>query len=875
MSRPLSGAGVSNHSGECRVDLHLHSRYSRESDLWILRQAGIRESNTDPETAYQNARKRGMTYFTLTDHNTIEGALTLTHHPDFFISEEVTTYFPGEDVKLHVLALGITEAQHHEIQKIRRNLYDLVDYLKRQDILYVLAHPLTRLGGELAPHHVERLMLLFPIWEVHNGSTLERENTLSRRLAESCTPEKLAGLAEKYNLEPRHAGHITFTAGSDDHGGFDMGSAFTITEGADGIDGFLSEVKAGRSRIGGAHGSTLKLAHTMLGLLEQGAKEKRVKGLSLLGQARAGRKWLGLLSLAVGADSTRGILAKVMADRDLRRAVKPLMSSGSGAGGGDEYHEQLFSLVKTSWTAGMRKTLSGVSELTLFNFIQNLDTIGRLVALQALLLPHSLAANYHSRQRHFLRRLSAQMLPDLPTAEAPWPKVALFTDTLDQVNGITSILRRLDEHCEAGDLPLEIITCGESGSGGSGSGGAINGDSGRITRFPAVSSLNLPDFGGLDMHVPPIHDIVRYCEEKGFDLIHAATPGPLGLVAFLVSRILQVPFVASYHTDVPRCIGRLTDDKLNEEVAWTYICWFYQRCDLTFVPSAWSSRDLACHGLDQRKMAVLYQGIDADRFSPAFRSDEWRRFLSGADADGECGGDDADTGADATEKKILLFVGRMSAEKDLRFLAECHRELAARRSDVHLAMVGDGPMRAELEELLGDSATFTGWLKGEDLAAAYASADIFVFPSSVDTAGQVILEAQASGLPVVVCSEGGASESITPGMTGLTSPSRSRSGFLGQIELLLDDRETRRAMSQAARELAAARSWDQIFASQFASYADLVTWWQHDTDNRSSGGVETSAEPAGSLFETFAKIERERPVRHPEDASSLPLRPPR
>ena len=109
----------------------------------------------------------------------------------------------------------------------------------------------------------------------------------------------------------------------------------------------------------------------------------------------------------------------------------------------------------------------------------------------------------------------------------------------------------------------------------------------------------------------------------------------------------------------------------------------------------------------------------------------------------------------------------------------------------------------------------------------------------------------------------------------MTFASRSRSGFIAQVELLLDDGEMRGDMSQAARELAAARSWDQIFARQFESYADLVTWWQHDTDNRSSGGVETSAGPAGSLFEAFANIERERPVRNPEDASSLPLRPPR
>ncbi len=797
-----------------------------------------------------------MAYVTITDHNSIEGCLQLVHHEDFFISEEVTTYFPDEDVKLHVLALGITEEQHPEIQARRRNLYDLVSYFKQEDILYVLAHPLTGVGGELSPGHIERLMLLFPIWEVHNGSTLERENSMARRLAELCTAEVLVELAEKHNLEPMHHGRISFTAGSDDHAGFDIASACTVTADTGSIAGFLNEVKSGRSSTEGTHGSTFKLAHTMLGLLAHGAeKAEDGKGVGLFGKAKAGSKWMGLLSLAVGGSSAASALRRVMADRELRKAILPLMRHGhAGETGGEQFHDQLFSLVNAAWASGMRSTLTDLSGLNLFNILENLDMIGRLVALQILLLPHSLASNYHSRQRHFLRRLSAQMLPDEPAADGPWPRVALFSDTLDQVNGVTSILRRLGEYCDTEELQLEIIGCGEDGP-------SANSASGCVTRFPAVTSLNLPDFGDLDMSIPPVLDVVRYCEEQGFDLIHAATPGPLGVVAFLVSRILQVPFVASFHTDVPRCVGRLTDDKLNEEAAWTYTRWFHQRCDLTFVPSAWSSRDLASHGLDQRKMAVLYQGIDSDRFSPEFSSEAWRQRLLGPSGD--------------SAKKILLFVGRMSAEKDLRFLAECYLDLAGKRSDMHLAMVGDGPMRAELEEILGNSATFTGWLQGEDLAAAYASADIFVFPSSVDTSGQVILEAQASGLPAVVCTEGGPRENIEPDQTGFTARSRSIPEFSQRIESLLDDEGLRRAMSREARTKAAERSWERIFASQFDVYAELVNWWRLDTDSRSSGGIETSAAHAGSLFETFATLERERSVRNSADTGSLPVRSPR
>lgn len=827
-----------------RVDLHVHSRYSRESDLWILRQTGVAESNTDPETVYKACKKRGMNYVTLTDHNTIEGALRLADRDDFFISEEVTTYFPDEQIKLHLLALGIDENQHRQIQCLRPNLYELVAYLNQENIVYVLAHPLTRLGGELKLEHVERLMLLFPLWEVHNGSTLERENSLSRRLAQQCSHERLLKLAEKHNLEPVTRDRIGFTAGSDDHSGFDIASAWTTTATSGSVRELLHEVRAGRTETGGAHGSTLKLAHTMLGLLDSGAgnfeneagksrpnengesRRSAWAGMGLAATASA-QKWLSLASLALGSNNPTGLIKMVMSDPELRQALFPLLTASAKTRKrrGEKFHEQLFALVTAAWGAGMRSTLTGLSDISLFNVVDNLDKIGRMVALQMLLLPHGLAANYHSRQRHFLCRLEKEAFANAPAADkARLPRmepqagsrVALFTDTYDEVNGVAGILRRLAEFSEGEKLPLDIIC----------SGGDAKGKNGRVIRFPAVASLALPEYGQLSLTIPPVLDIIKYCEEQEFEVIHAATPGPMGLAAFLVSRILQVPLVASYHTDVPRCIGRITDDKLNEEIAWTYLRWFYRHSDLTLVPSIYTSRDLGGHGFDHHKMAFLYQAVDTDRFSPAFRSLNWRKRKG------------------AGNKKILLFAGRLSEEKDLRFLAECYLELTARRDDVHLVIVGDGPLRGELENMLAGQATFTGWLEGENLATAYASADLFIFPSSVDTSGQVVLEAQASGLPVICCSHGGACENMKPGVSGLTAQSRNLEEFIRHIETILDDEDMRSAMAQAARQFVKPRSWEKVFGELFDIYGDLLNSWQPLSVTRSESAGD---EDCGSL----------------------------
>lgn len=793
-----------------RADLHLHSRYSSKSDLWLLRQANMAESTTEPEDAYHAARARGMDWVTLTDHNTIEGALRLAGRDDFFISEEITTFFPDEDVKVHVLALGITEEQHKGFAPLRRNLYELVEYLNHEDILYVLAHPLTRLSSDLTRSHIERLMLLFPIWEVHNGSTLATENSFARRLASQVTQAGLEELADRHGIEPVTGGGISFTGGSDDHTGFDIASAFTITAPTASVADFLAEVRAGRTTTSGGQGSTLKLAHAMLALLSHeiskdggegsnaATRAPGVLGLGLFGLGgKESRKWMNLVSMAVGSRDS-GMLRTLMSDRDLRRALKPLLSgSMRREQNSDEFHGKLYALVNATWAAGMRSALAGLSGINLANFMMHLDRLGRMMALQVLLLPHVLAANYHSRQRHFLKRLGKEMEPDTHDRTAAVPRVAMFTDTYGEVNGVTSILRHLAKHSQNRELPLDIIACGDPGDRSDG-----------FKRFGPVASLHLPEYGQMTLSVPSLLDIIQHCEEKGYEVIHAATPGPMGLAAFMVSRILHVPLVGSYHTDVPRCVGHLTDDKLNEEIAWTYARWFYGRCDLTFVPSVFTSRDLMRHGFDQQKMAVLYQGVDADRFSPALRSQLWRQRL---------GGDD---------RHILLFVGRLSAEKDLRFLADCYLEMAARRRDVHLAIVGDGPMRAELEEVLGARATFTGWLEGDDLAAAYASADLFVFPSSVDTSGQVVLEAQASGLPVVLCKGSGASENIEPEVSGLEAPRRDSEAFATQIGLLLYDPERRQEMAARARQLAAGRSWDRIFGDLVDTYIELVNWWQ-------------------------------------------------
>jgi glycosyltransferase involved in cell wall biosynthesis len=195
------------------------------------------------------------------------------------------------------------------------------------------------------------------------------------------------------------------------------------------------------------------------------------------------------------------------------------------------------------------------------------------------------------------------------------------------------------------------------------------------------------------------------------------------------------------------------------------------------------------------------RGVDNRRFHPAKRSQrlDGRYALSG--------------------RTKLLYVGRISKEKNLQALAELFRDLVQMRKDVALVVVGDGPYREEMQrELAATPCVFTGYLEGEALAETYASCDLFVFPSTTDTFGNVILEAQAAGLPVVVTDAGGPQENLIPGRTGLIVPAADPPAFLAAIQTLLADSRRLKSMRMDARIYAESRSFDQAFDQTWRIY---------------------------------------------------------
>jgi glycosyltransferase involved in cell wall biosynthesis len=261
--------------------------------------------------------------------------------------------------------------------------------------------------------------------------------------------------------------------------------------------------------------------------------------------------------------------------------------------------------------------------------------------------------------------------------------------------------------------------------------------------------------------------------------------------------------MGSFHTDLAEYTRVLSGSPWLGRLMREYLRWPYGKCERIFVPSETTRRDLIRDKIDGAKIQLWKRGVSAERFTPVKRSDELRH---------QWGVDDACL--------ALLYVGRVSREKGLHLLAPLSDRLARARVPHRYIIVGDGPMRAELQAAC-PSAVFTGTLVPELVATAMASSDVFVFPSRTDTAGNVVLEAQASGLPVLVTDDGGPKENMINGETGHVCSDQH--AFARRLTELAWNPERRTQQALAARRYALTRSWPDALAPLYHAYREITT----------------------------------------------------
>jgi glycosyltransferase involved in cell wall biosynthesis len=373
-------------------------------------------------------------------------------------------------------------------------------------------------------------------------------------------------------------------------------------------------------------------------------------------------------------------------------------------------------------------------------------------------------------------------------------RIALFSEVYwPMVSGVGVTLRNLTGALQARGHEVRVYTATYQSPDGT----PIPAE---VRQSPSVPLFLYPD---VQWAFPRARDIVADLARFAPDVTHVATEFAMGLAGLKASRQLGIPIVASAHTDYEKYASRYGVEWA-WRMGWTYLRWFYGQTSRVLCPSRIYEQHLRSRGVAHT--GLWTRGIDCEKFNPRHRSDAYR----------ECFG----VGPDDT---LVTYVGRIAAEKDLEQLLDAWVMLGPLRGNAQLALVGQGPMMRDIAERRIPGVHLTGLLRGEELATAYASADLFAFPSTTETFGNVVLEAMASGLPSVVAGAGGMLDFCEDGRNSLLARPQDTEHMAQQLARLLHDAGLRKRLSAGALETAAGRRWDAIWEGVTREYVNAAS----------------------------------------------------
>lgn len=815
------------------MDTHCHSKASSKPVIAAMGLIGCPESYSEPERVYDQARARGMDLVTLTDHDTIDGAMELVHRgfQGFVVGQEVSVKFPEDRCLLHVLVWDLTPKLHDEIgaNRLRDDVYQFAAWLRERNLPHAFAHPLYVQNGRLTRWHIERAALLFKGFETINGAHDDALNRTIARYLDTLSPAKVQELIDRHGLQPLwpRVWEKSRTGGSDDHAllnvgrtwtevAFEAGEAVTARE-------FVRRIGQGLGSSGGQGGHAALLAHQISTVGAHHFAREHFKRRSPTGRYVSAR-FLRFFGAEVQAPSKKRVLAYRSARKiwlgkkaskpspvlkALQDEFKPLLNKypnlrermdpdrwldGTPASQHDEMAEFVADLVQTlgramESSAGKAAAKKDASKI--------LEHITGYLVLQAAQIPYIVSLFCQNKERRFVEQFQHETGAHDP-AEAGRPlRVMKFTDTLADVNGVCRFIQNAARRAHDTGRDLTVVTSTRFEI-------PVK-DLPNIVNFDPVFATKMPKYENLELALPPILKMLRFADQKRPDVIHLSTPGPVGCVGMLAAKLLRVPVVGVYHTDFPAYVDRLFDDRAATATCEKAMSVFYKPFKAVFTRSADYADSLRTLGLRDDQIVRLRAGYDDRHFSPAYRDPSiWSAH-----------------GLERDSVKVL-FCGRVSVEKSLPLLTEIwpgvRRAAGERGVRTELVIIGDGPYRATMQrELRGQHAHFLGFRHGAELSALYASCDLFAFPSTTDTLGQVVMESQASGMPVLVTDVGGPQEVVDHGVTGLVLPAGDKARWTEALVRLICDPQSRARMGSEACAFMKPRT----FAASFDHYWEV------------------------------------------------------
>jgi glycosyltransferase involved in cell wall biosynthesis len=841
------------------------------TSYYVSNAFAIPESYSEPLELYRVLRSRGMSLITITDHNSIDGVKQLLDRglADVFISAEMTTTFPEDGCRIHVTVANMTEAQFQEIHRLRTNIYEMIAYCDAQiasetlggnKLTYFMTHPLVSTEnrphgreGSLSIAHLEKALLLIDCFEVFNGSRDKALHDLTAGMIHSLDRAFIERLANRHDIAPRGDTPWLkgFVGGSDDHSGINPGRTWTsfapTRVGRPTANDLIDAIRQRRTQPGGAYGGPITLANGVLKLLYDGSKQRNrafVGGPDKASVAIKGPVHT-LLQLVFQSGKRKQMDKLVFAGKRLVHQLAAKFQSVTGVGGLPSFEEMLehevYELLSDSTFRHQLSATSGLDDriyLVVGTLINRLfkryanglmkggatNLIGAIKQVVALVgssifvsLPYLLSFSRYTSDSLMTREVRKHF----PLEQKE--RVVLITDTFFDINGVSATIRRMINEAKRRDIDFTVIACvsaeeREQRLAQPGIRELV--EAGRLKLLTSVVSLKFPEYEGMQVHIPPFLDLVKFLQESAFTKMQISTPGVMGLAGLAAAKMLQMETASTYHTAIPEYVEHYTHDITLEAWAWRYMILFYHLVDEVLVPSKYIARLLHQRGLRNRKILTLDRWVDPERFHPQKRqAGYWRKW-----------------GLENEDELVkFIYVGRLGVEKNLALVAEAYRRLRETHEDAHLILIGDGPYRQELTRLLdGLPVTFTGFLEGNELPVAIASADAKLFPSCTDTWGNAPLEAQASGLPVVVSEIGGPAELMLPGLTGFRIPGHNADA-LHEAMVRLMDADQRKALGENARRFIERERVDEPFTSVFDSAEYRRRVRSSERDKKDSG----------------------------------------
>ncbi len=748
-----------------RIDLHVHSKYSDHPSEWFLQRLGTSESYTEPEYIYTTAKQRGMQIVTITDHNSIQGAVELhrNHPEDTFISVESTAYFPEDGCKIHILLFNISESQFDKIENLRKNIYELREYIVRENIAYSVAHATYSVNGAVTAAHLEKLILLFDIFESINGGRNRRNNDEWTDFLKSLSREDIEAMQLIHGIKPiSDTPWIKgFTAGSDDHAGIFIAKTYTQCDGA-GTTDLLESIRQGTCEAKGRHHSF----HSMTFMIYKVAFDFiRFQQQSTL----PGPVAIILESLfnEDGFDFKKAFALKRIKRRKKKSNNQRILLELIDGVRQVDFHEidARLDIVYEKAADLLDGMISDFADsvsknLKKGNFDKLMRNFSALLPALFLSVPFVSTFTHMFNNRRLVGELYERLKKDPPKREK---KILWFTDTLTELNGVAITVQEIGWIAHSMKKQIRIAA-------------AVDDDQisaklpPNLMRIPTVAGFPLPHYERLSLKVPSLLKTLKMINDYDPDEIYISTPMTIGLTGLAAARLLDIPATAIHHTDGTMQVKEIVDDITITNYVESYMKWFHSACGTTLVNTREYGEILQKRGYRMKNLGLFRRGIDTARFAPVENAREKVREEYGIQ-----------------EGRNLIFAGRISKDKSVDTVVEAYLSLKEKYQDLNLILAGEGPYMDDLVRRLKkeERVHFLGRIDHDLMPVLYSAADLFLFPSITDTFGRVVAEAQACGIPTIVSNLGGPQEVIADGVTGKIMKDQSAQAWTEAADIYL------------------------------------------------------------------------------------------